>query len=463
MVCNKNIQPGAFERALKTAEQDIIRLELIKKDEKVLCALSGGADSVAMLIILRELSEKIGFSLYAAHLNHGIRGGEADADESFCKELCTRLGIGLTCERVDVPSEAQSRGMGLEECAREVRYGFLRRTAECLGCNSIATAHHADDNVETMLFHMIRGCGIKGLGGILPKRDGIIRPLLSLRKEEILAALEEIGQTYVYDSTNASDDYTRNYIRHNILPHIYALNGSADKAFARLGRSALEDEAYFLSKAREVSVHADRATLADLDTPVLARYIRLRYESEIGSLQLDHGSVRRITDAIKGADGTSRLDLPGGAVAYVNSRGLQLEARNDLCAEPYEIPLKEGENELPGYGYKILITDDKKVAQEWKNIYKLSTLWTVAFDKISNGGLIARSRRAGDSYTFGKMKRDVRRQMIRFKLPVQKRDTAPCICDENGMIAVYGLPVADGMIPKNGEKKAYIVCAEINN
>ena len=463
MVCNTSIQPGAFDRALKTVEQDIVRLELIKRDEKVLCALSGGADSVAMLIILRELSEKLGFSLCAAHLNHGIRGEEADNDERFCKELCARLGVGLTCERVDVPNEAQKRGMGLEECARELRYAFLRSTAERNGCKSIATAHHADDNVETVLFHMIRGCGLKGLCGILPKRDGIIRPLLSLRKNEILAALDDKGQDYVYDSTNTSDDYTRNYIRHNILPHVYALNENADKAFSRLGRTALEDEEYFLSAAKRVSVYADRDELAALDTPILARYIRLRYEAEIGSHQLDHGSVSRIADAIKGAEGTSRCDLPGGAVAYVNSKGLQLEARRSRCSEPYAVMLQTGENTLEGYGYKILITDDKKVADEWKNIYKLSTLWTVAFDKISNGGLVARSRKTGDSYTFGRMKRDVRRQMIRFKLPVQKRDTAPCICNENGMIAVYGLPVADEMIPKNGEKKAYIVCAEINN
>ena len=246
---------------------------LIEKDDKVLCALSGGADSAALVFLLKGMERELSFKICAAHLNHGIRGEEADRDEAYCVELCKRLDIPLAVCRANIPEEAKKAKMSVEAYARERRYAFLRESAEKLGCNKICTAHHADDNIETVLLHMIRGCGLSGITGIQPKRGDIIRPLLGVRKEELVAYLDENGIEYVFDSTNASDDYTRNYIRHNVLPHIYKINAGADKVFSRMCASLTEDSEFMIGLASEIPANATLDELRGLENAVLKRYI----------------------------------------------------------------------------------------------------------------------------------------------------------------------------------------------
>jgi tRNA(Ile)-lysidine synthase len=435
---------------------------LFEAGEHVLVALSGGADSAALVTLLAELSGELSVTVYAAHLHHGIRGEEADRDQTYCAGLCERLGVPFVTERVDVPTLAKERKMSVEACARELRYGFLHRAAAKLGCTKICTAHHADDNIETVLLHMIRGCGLSGLTGIQPIRDGIVRPLLALRKVELVAYLSEKGISYVHDSTNDCDDYTRNYIRHNLIPGIYKLNESADKAFLRMCDSLTEDSGFIYSVASQVSENATLEELRTLAAPVLKRYITLRYEALMGQgRRPDSLSLSVICDAVKNYEGAKKYAICGGVTAFVNASGIQLEKNANNTVSAYCVPLTFGQTYIPETGYTVLVTDDKKVADEWKNVYKLSTPWIVCFDKITKDGfltLAARNGKEGDGYTFGKLQRSVSRQLIRYKIPTQQRDGLPRICVGEELIGVWGLPASDSVRAVGGGKNIYIFC-----
>ena len=447
---------------------------LISDGDSVLVAFSGGADSVALLLMLNALKEKLNIEIFAAHLNHGIRGEEADRDERFCLDLCKRLGIPFDAGHVSVPDESERTGEGLEECARRLRYAFLSKCAEKHGCTKIATAHHADDNVETVLLHLIRGSGLSGLVGIQQKRNNIIRPLLGLRKKELLAYLDGIGQGYVVDSTNSDVKMTRNKIRHELLETLYEINPRADAAILNMGRLVDGDNKYLTSLAEEIDKRSAFNELKALPQPLLSRFIQLRYAEFVKGIngekkrpsQLSYVHLMPVISFIKTGTGSADFSLPGGITAHVSARGIEL---SDSCCTPseyYEIPLKYGENIISQYGYRILITYDKNVADEWQNIYKLSIPASVNFGTIPNAentGLYVRSRLTGDGYVYGGHTRDVRRRLIDLKIPAYKRSTVPAICDKDGIILVPFLRAADRVRPEKGKDVLYIVYAEDND
>jgi len=195
---------------------------LIEKGDKVLVAVSGGPDSVALLMALIQLSKKLKFTLAAAHLNHRLRGKEADEDANFVKALAKSLNIPLASKEVDIKSLKQRRGGSIEEVARDERYAFLCSTAAKMGCNKIALGHNLNDNAETTLMNLLRGSGVKGLGGIPPHRQmngvELIRPLIAVTRKEILAYLRRRKAKYRTDSTNVDTTFKRNRIRHKLIP-----------------------------------------------------------------------------------------------------------------------------------------------------------------------------------------------------------------------------------------------------
>ncbi len=455
--------------------EEITQGGLINNGEKILVALSGGADSVALLSILKALSERLNAELFAAHLNHGIRGEEADRDERFCIELCEKMGLPIETRCVSVPAEVKKTGEGLEECARRLRYGFLNECAEKYGCEKIATAHHADDNVETVLLHLIRGAGLNGLVGISAKRGRIIRPLLSLRKKELTEYLEDIGQSFVVDSTNSDTKMTRNKIRHELLDTVYEINPRADAAFSNMSKLAQEDNKYLVSLAEAVDKRATLCELSSLPFPVLSRFLQLRYAQYVKEKntaadatasrppQLSHVHISPIAEFIKTGKGNADFSLPGKITAHISAHGVELSSTDKSLPEYYEIPLSWGENNISQCGYKILITNDKNVADEWQNIYKLSIPASVNFGTIPNKdctGLFVRAKKAGDSYVYGGHTRNVRRRLIDLKIPAYQRNRIPCVCDKDGIVFVPNLRVADRAQPKKGQNILYILCSD---
>ncbi len=460
---------GIFERLRADVLKQIKESGMIKAGDAVLAAFSGGADSVALLLLLREISGHIGFSVCASHVNHGIRGEEADRDERFCRMFCDKRGIPFASSKVNIPETAEKSGEGLEECARRIRYEELERMARAFGCNKIATAHHADDNIETVLMHMIRGCGLKGLAGIPPVRGNIIRPILGIPRRDIISCLAELGVGYVNDSTNDDTDLSRNLLRHTVLPQLYRLNPEVDAAISRMCGTVAQDSAFLEKVAGNVPDNADISVLGALDCAVLSRYIRIKYETVLPTgkrQQLDAQSVRLITDAIKNYNGAVKYALPGKVFAYINANGLFFYTEKDNVHDSYYMRLSEGENIISPYGYRILITRDKNVAYDWQNIYKLSILTSVNSDRIINGREFAvsiRNRKPGDSYRFGGHTRDIRRQLINFGIPAFRRRYLPCFVDKNGDIFwVPGLPLEDSARVRDPEHAIYIVFADEN-
>ena len=203
-----------YEKVLNS----ITEHSLISGKKTVIAAVSGGADSVCMLDILLKLRQRLGINIECAHLNHSLRGEESDGDERFVAKLCERLGVVLHTKSVNV--SAMADGISIEDAARRARYDFFGQLLNEIPDSVIATAHTANDNVETFFINLMRSCGTRGLCAIPRQRDGFIRPLLDITRQEIISHLESIGQDYRVDSTNADTDYLRNFIRHEIIPRL---------------------------------------------------------------------------------------------------------------------------------------------------------------------------------------------------------------------------------------------------
>lgn len=241
----------------------IEKRQLLDDDAKVLVALSGGADSVALLRILTRL----GYHCTAAHCNFHLRGEESLRDEKFARALCSGLGIGLTVAQFDTATYAKEKKISIEMAARELRYSFFEETAVAEGATAIAVAHHRDDVAETILLNLIRGTGIRGLHGIQPKNGNIIRPMLCLDRAEITAYLESIGQKYVTDSSNLTTDYTRNKIRLEILPLLRTINPSITHTLAETAERITEAEKAYdraISDGRRRVLNNDSINIAGL-------------------------------------------------------------------------------------------------------------------------------------------------------------------------------------------------------
>ena len=230
----------------KKIAQYIDQEKLFTREDKILVTLSGGADSVALLRLLLDM----GYTCEAAHCNFHLRGDESVRDEMFVRELCLQLEVPLYIQHFQTTEEAEKRHISIEMAARELRYAWFEQLRLQQGADVIAVAHHKDDSVETLLLNLIRGTGINGLLGIRPKNGNIVRPLLCLDRKEITEYLQAIGQSYVTDSTNLRDEYTRNKIRLNLLPLMQKINPSVKESLLRTAEY-LNDAALLYKKGIE--------------------------------------------------------------------------------------------------------------------------------------------------------------------------------------------------------------------
>ena len=261
--------------------------KLMKDAGTVIVGYSGGADSSCLLRFMAEWCRDNGVVLAAAHVNHMIRGKEADRDEIFCRETAEKLGVRIYVKRVNVPQEAKERGVGTEEAARDVRYDFFGELSEKLTGKAdgaiIATAHNSTDNLETVLMNLMRGAGLHGMTGISPVRDGrIVRPLIEDSGESIRAWCRENGVEYVTDSTNEETDCTRNAIRHSVLPEIRKICSSPEEMATRMTSLLKTDDEYltktaFLIAGGKTSI--GREELNTLDKAIASRVIIMLYNN----------------------------------------------------------------------------------------------------------------------------------------------------------------------------------------
>lgn len=404
-------------------------VESLCKDtpRNITVALSGGADSMALLTVLNSLKEELSIELSAAHLNHLIRGEEAMRDEAFVKEQCEKLGVPLFCERVEVPKIAAEQHLSLELAARNVRYEFLERVAK----GYIATAHTASDNLETVIYNLARGASLEGLCGIPQKRGRIIRPILECTRSEVEMYCEEWGVPFVTDSTNLSTEYTRNKIRHGIVPVLKEINPSVEGVVLRNTR-LLKQDADLLKGLAQNYVFQNTETaesalklyeIGGFGDAVIKRII-IEFANRVClDVRLESIHIEAVLQIIKSG---GKTNLPGKYFAFVSNNRLYIKRETK----------SENTNE-----FKVGLK--RELLESFENVNNL--LLNNAFDcgKIE-GNVTVRTRLSGDSIRARNRgcTKTLTRIMSENKVPVELRDKIPVISDDKGVIWVYGIGVA---------------------
>lgn len=393
------------------------RYGMIAPGDHIICAVSGGADSVALLFALYLLKEKLEIQLSAAHFNHHLRGEESDRDERFVRELCQRYDIPLHVGGGEVTPGKK----GLEAAARDARYAFLRRLP-----GKIATAHTADDNAETVLLHLVRGTGLKGLGGITPVSANVIRPMLGIQRQEVEAFLAEWSLPHIEDSSNGGDAFLRNRLRHHVMPLLkeenprLAENLSAMALRLRLDEDCLGELA---EQASGVSVEALRKMHPALRSRALERFLK---ESGVREPEAEHIAL---AEALVFSDKPSaKAHFPGGVTIARRYDALEMLPPGE---QPEPVALScPGSLELPEWGVRVTCTP----AEEIRNT---ADTFTVCPD----GALVLRARAAGDSIRLGGGSKSLKKLFIDQKIPAALRPRVPVIADETGVLGVYGIGV----------------------
>lgn len=460
-------------KALPDGFKDPSLLSGLKKNTPILVGFSGGADSSALLLMLKIYCEQNGAPLYAAHLNHGIRGEEADRDEQFCKQFAKELGIKFFSKKLNIPELAKQSGEGIENAARNARYSFFDEIMTKNNIPILATAHNADDNLETVLFNLTRGAGLYGLCGIPDSRPllhgVVIRPILTLEKRTILEFCEKHKIKFVTDSTNFENDYTRNKIRNRVVPILKEINPGVIGNVSRSTESLKEDSLCLQSMAdwfvdeleKDRSIELEK--LCGSPASIVNRaLIRLYYEaSGGGTLEATH--INAIKSLARKGIPHSSVSLPSGIEVTVENGRLYFVSPKKRNTEiPFKAKLDNGKNEIDAANVDIFVNSD----QYSKNIYKKSTVLYIKSDKIT-GDLIARNRLAGDKILSGGVHKSLKKLMNEKKIPLELRSRIPIICDDNGILAIPFIALRDGVKASfnsdDNEKTVIAVCVKNEN
>lgn len=437
------VNSTAAERVLSLAEKAIREHNMEKMLRGgVLVGLSGGADSVMLLLVLCELRKRHGgsFEVKAVHVNHMIRGSEADRDEDFSRELCKGLGVPFFSERIDVPKLAERLSCGIEEAARKARYDIFDKIVKADGeLSCVAVAHNATDNLETVIFNIMRGAGIVGGAGIPPVRDNIIRPLIYSPKADIVSALESLKVEYVTDSTNLDSEYSRNHIRNNIIPLLSRLTSSPENMATRFSANLRADHEFINSYVKSfleenyVDGRISKEMLVSLNSGIFHGIL-----TEIVRQKSDCLPERVHSEAIfsKLTDDNFSISIPGN-LRFVCEYGI-CYVENDKaenCKE-YDMELKYGVNVVDGFSTVILVSDDKNF-ESFSNIYKIAIRSQIPSDIIENGFRV-RNKRDGDSYSYGGFTHKLKKLFSDRSIPKSKRSDVPVFLDSEGIIWVAG-------------------------
>ena len=427
---------------------------MISKGDVVGVGLSGGADSVALLHIIVKNKEKLGIEkIKGIHIHHGIRGEEADRDLKFSKGLCEKLCVDFISYYADIPAQAKETGESIEECARRIRYDFFSKS----DCTKIATAHNLNDNMETVIFNMARGTSLSGLCGIPYMRDFYIRPLLDCTRNEIEEYLKENELYFVTDSTNLCDDYTRNKIRHNIIPQLFEINPSFNVAFSNCLDSVKFSNDYILQNAVKCLEKAKLVKEEKYD----CKQINLCHnavKNKIISLILKEQGVKNITkkyiDAVAYIiENGGKANLGNNITAYVDCEQLCFGELETI--ENFEIKVNTNEKivntPVGTVGFEYLFKEDLQNL----NRFDMETL--IDYDKIC-GSLIIRNRIDGDAYQpVKRVNKKLKKLFNEEKISVKKRSEMIIASDDKGIVWTEYFGVAERCrIEKNTKKSIKI-------
>lgn len=454
--------------------ETIQRYNLIEKGDKILAAVSGGADSVCMLHILDSLKDLLGIELFCAHLNHGLRGETADRDQSFVKMLCEEMKIPFFSKTVDIAELAENEKLSTEEAGRKARYAFFDELSEKLDICRVATAHNKNDNAETVLMRVLRGTGVDGLRGISYSReDGVVRPLLDVSRDEIELYCEENGLSFCTDETNAENDYTRNKIRNELIPYLEKeFNTRITDSLCRLSETAREDGDFLRGYAERlysrlknplpgsgnIALHIE--SLKMVDKGISARVFRIAAEDAGLGAKLEKKHIDDIFDIMKKETGAS-VDLPDGLRAYNRYGWIAFEGKEErlkrvkLGKDSFFVNISPPETvfvESLDKNISLRLEDAQKY------VCKINET-AIDFDMLQGEMLFLRSRREGDRIVWfpdGKTKK-IKNILIDMKIPKSDRNRIPLLCTGAEILAIVGSRVSEKYKVTKDTKTALIV------
>ncbi len=422
-------------------------LARISESAPVLIAFSGGADSSALLHLMNEESKSQGFNLCAAHYNHGIRGDEADRDAEFCQQICKKLGIPFFLEKANVPALAKESGNSIESEAREQRYAFFERIMRENEIPILVTAHHAEDQIESILLHILRGSGISGLKGMAECRPFandfyLVRPLLHTEKEDILCFCAENNIDFVTDSTNSDINYARNFIRTDITPKMRELQPNLSGVFDRISESA--DEANdLINKSAEDFIESKcknsipLSKFDELHIAIKKRVLILCFEEYSNGASLENTHIKSIIELCKKAGPHSSVSLPGNIAARIEDGALLFtEDKTVSHDEEFCIPFSKGKTELEN---GVVINIEKNPKEKPQNF---AIFLDVRCD-IINENTAFRSKKEGDVIFSGKMNKKVKKLVSEKKIPLNLRSKLPYLVCENEILWVPAVATCD--------------------
>lgn len=383
---------------------------LVQPGDTVICAVSGGADSVALLFAFYLLKEKLNITLEAAHFNHHLRGEESNRDEAFVRDFCDRYDIPLHVSGAEVKSGKK----GLEAAAREARYGFLRSLP-----GKIATAHTADDNAETVLLHLIRGTGLKGLGGIMPVSGNVIRPMLRVTRQEVEDFLSEWCLSHIEDSSNESDGYLRNRIRHRVMPLLRQENPRIGENLSAMALNLRLDEEYLSSQA-DFDTFPTVEILRSMEKPIRSRCLEA-FLKKNGVREPEQSHMEALEDLVFSGRPSARASFPGGVTIARHYDRLEVLQQQKL-PEPVMLP-------CPGEG---IFGDVKVICTPAEEIVNAPDAFTVS----SQGPVTVRSRESGDRMRLPGGTKSLKKLFIDRRIPALQRPWVPVVCDDAGVLGV---------------------------
>ena len=376
--------------------------DLIRPGDKIVCAVSGGADSMALLWAMYLLKEEWNLDISAAHFNHRLRGAESDRDEAFVREFCDGYGIPLHVgSGTIVPGKK-----GLEAAARDARYAFLRTLP-----GKIATAHTADDNAETLLMHLVRGTGLKGLGGIMPQNGNVIRPMLSITRQEIEDFLAEYAVDHITDSSNNGDDFLRNRLRHHVMPLLKEENPKLSQNLSAMALRLRQDEEALSQQAAFEG--APQVEVLRKMAPAVRAGALEKFLKDSGVREPEAVHIRQAEALVFSENPSARANFPGGLII-----GRKYDILIIASADNSEIP------------YRISCS----AAEEITNT-------TDSFTVVPVGDVYIRARQTGDAVRLPGGTKSLKKLFIDRKIPAAQRNCVPVICDDLGILAVGGIGV----------------------
>jgi tRNA(Ile)-lysidine synthase len=453
---------------LTKIKETIGKYSLLGPGDRVVVAVSGGPDSVCLLAALRELSSELGISLHVAHLDHRFRGRESAAEARFVERLAQKLGIPSTIEEFDVPAYCRAHGLSAQAGAREVRYAFLERVMRSAGASRIAAGHTATDQAETFLLRLLRGAGVSGLAAIPPRRDAVIRPLLEVTREELMAYVKANELEYVSDPSNTKPLYTRNRIRMDVLPVLRRFNPriietlAAEAALLRGEDDFLETHARAVAagifEQTEDGIMVKRAAFNALH-PALKRRL-LRQIAGLAGVAVQGLSSVQVDEALafmRNAQTGRNMLLPRGLSVLREYDRFIVRARTtvDAFSRTLAVPGRTAVPEL-GLEAEVALSPDGPGGKGNSNYQ-----WQAAFDYDKMGtSLTLRNRRPGDRFCpsgMGGRHKKLQDFLVDEKVPRRRRDLVPLLVEGENILWVAGLRTDERFLPGPETKRVVFV------